>query len=97
MTVLADAQTGWGQITEVWSGYDGGKVLFRMSIDHIDPVTIDCNAKTFYSVDPDTADANKFLSILLSAQATKSQVSVMLSDVVCYSGYPSALRLGVKT
>jgi hypothetical protein len=93
-TSLADEATGWGSVTEIWSGYKGGLILFKLDIAHINPKS--CTGSGFYSVNPSTSDADHFLSMLLTAKSTGNPVKIMLSSTECYYNYPTALRMGVK-
>jgi len=93
-TSVADESTGWGKVVEIWSGYKGGQVLFKLDIAHLNPKS--CGATTYYSVNPATADADHFLSMLLTAKSTGNSVRVMLSSSECHYNYPTALRMGVK-
>ena len=93
-TAIAEESTEWAKVTEIWSGYSNGQVLFKLDIPHENPNN--CSASTYYAVNPDTADTNKFLSILLLAKAANQSVRLMLSETQCHYKYPSALRIGVK-
>ena len=93
-TSLAAEPTQWGKVVEIWSGYKGGQILFKLDIAHINPKS--CGGSTYYSVNPATADAEHFLSMLLTAKSTSAPVKIMLSSTECYSNYPTALRMGVK-
>ncbi len=95
VNAYADTTTSFGEVQEVWSGYSSGKILFKLNIAHVDPKP--CGSAAWYAVDPAKADADKFLSLLLTAQSTKSKVSVILSDTYCSGSYPVALRMGVKS
>lgn len=91
---FAGHETSWGKVVEIWAGYGGGMVLFRLDIPHEDPKP--CGKDTFYSINPENADSGKFLSVLLAAKATGDSVKLMLSEVDCHYGYPTALRIDVK-
>lgn len=91
----ADEATSWGKVTEIWAGYQNEMVLFKLDIAHINPAG--CGGDYWYIVNPGSTDANKFLSLLLTAQSRKSDVQVMLSDTECFDGRPNALRIGVKS
>lgn len=93
-TTLADEATGWGNVIEIWSGYKGGQILFKLDIAHINPKS--CGGSGFYSVNPATADADHFLSMLLTAKSTGNPVKLMISTTECHYNYPTALRMGMK-
>lgn len=92
--VSATEITGIGKVGEIWSGYNEGNILFKLSIPHINPAN--CGSSGFYVVDATKADADKFLSVLLAAQSRKADVQVRISKTLCASGYPVALRMAIK-
>lgn len=94
VNVYADEETSWGKVTEVWSGYGNGMILFKLDIPHENPKS--CSATTFYSVSAEKSDTSKFISILLTAKSSNSPVKLMLSTADCFSGYPMALRIGLR-
>ncbi len=91
---VADTHSGVGKVIEVWSGYQNGKVLFRLDVTHKNPKP--CTANTYYAVDATRADSDKFMSMLLMAKASGAKVDVIMSDTECFSNYPLALRMGIK-
>jgi len=91
---FADEPSGWGKVVEIWSGYKGGQILFKLNIAHLNPKS--CGGSGFYSVNPATADVDHFLSMLLTAKSTGNSVQIMLSSSECHYNYPTALRMGVK-
>lgn len=93
-TSAAEETTGWAKVTEVWSGYGSGMILFKLDIAHLNPGS--CPSSGFYAVDPATADSSKFLSILLAAKASKANVQMKISSSACFYNYPTALRVGIK-
>lgn len=92
--VNATEITATAKVGELWSGYNDGHVLFKLDIPHINPAG--CGSNGFYVVDATKADADKFLSVLLTAQARNADVRVRISKTFCYFGYPVALRMAIK-
>lgn len=92
--VSATELTQVTNIGEIWSGYQNGQILFKTDLPHINPAG--CSSRGYYIVDADKADANKFLSILLTAQSRNADVRVRISKTLCFSGYPVALRMAIQ-
>ena len=90
----SDQTTLLGKVTQIWSGYSSGMILFKLDIPHVNPKS--CSSAYFYSVDAIQADVDKFLSMLLTAQSRQADVQIIISDIACYAGYPTALRMGIR-
>ncbi|NQY64895.1 MAG: hypothetical protein HRT38_14430 [Alteromonadaceae bacterium] len=90
----SDQTTGLGKVTEIWSGYSSGMILFKLDIPFINPNSCSSGA---YSVDATKADVDKFLSMLLTAQSRQASVQIIISDTACYGGYATALRMGIRS
>ena len=92
--VCATEITSTTKVGEIWSGYSDGRILFGTSLAHINPAG--CANTSFYAVDASKADADKFLSMLLTAQSRDADVQIRISKTLCFSGYPVALRMAIK-
>jgi len=94
ISAFATEITATTKIGEIWSGYANGQILFKTVATHINPKPCDSNG--FYAVDATKADADKFLSMLLTAQSRDADVQIRISLTECLSGYPVALRMAIK-
>ena len=89
----SEQTSGLGKVTEIWAGYDSSMILFKLDIPEVNPKSC---YPGFYSVDATKTDVDKFLSILLTAQSRQANVQIIISDKVCYVGYATALRIGIR-
>ena len=69
------------KVIDIVAGYKGGFVLFKTEGTLHNP-NGDCDA-SYYSLDPEHADVEKALSILLAAQRSGSKVEVGIDPSEC--------------
>ena len=75
--------TDWSEevkVTEVVAGYKDGFILFRTSGTYLNPNN--CSG-VMYSVDPESANVEHALSILIAAQRSGSEIAVGIDPTSC--------------
>ena len=91
---VAEEQTDWGQVVEIWSGYKNGKILFKLDAAYKNPKS--CGGSGFYSVNPEVVDRESLLPVLLMAKASQQSVKLVISSTECFEQFPSVLRVGIN-
>ncbi|WP_196161756.1 hypothetical protein [Reinekea sp. G2M2-21] len=94
-----DVWTDKVKIVEIYTGYKEGHILFKTSGTHINPGS--CSGFDLYSVEPDNADVQSILSVLLAAKMSGTDVKVAVDGDRCgsagvqhLSGKASVSRIG---
>ena len=84
------------QVTDIYAGYSGGYINFKVSQSHINPAG--CSNSTIYRADPGQSDVKSVLAVLLTAKTTQGVVDVSVFDNLCSSGgeFPVISRIRVK-
>ena len=68
------------QIEEIYAGYSGGYFMFKTTGTHYNPNGCD---GSLYSVDPESADADRLFALILAAQKSGSKIKVAVDPNAC--------------